>query len=98
MGIHVEGASIDLRRTIAWKDGIVGRLTSGVSGLLQKARVKIVHGRAHFRDGKTVEVETEIGQQIIRAETVVIATGSIRWSLRTCLSAAASFPRQRRCR
>ncbi|MBY5435670.1 dihydrolipoyl dehydrogenase [Rhizobium leguminosarum] len=76
IGIRVEGASIDLGRTIAWKDGIVGRLTSGVSGLLQKARVKIVHGRAHFRDGKTVEVETETGQQIIRAETVVIATGS----------------------
>ncbi len=76
MGIRVEGASIDLGRTIAWKDGIVGKLTGGVSGLLQKARVKIVHGRAHFRDGKTVEVETEIGQQIIRAETVVIATGS----------------------
>ncbi|MBB3462644.1 dihydrolipoyl dehydrogenase [Rhizobium sp. BK377] len=76
MGIRVEGVSIDLGKTISWKDGIVGRLTSGVSGLLQKARVKIVHGRAHFRDGKTVEVETEIGQQIIRAETVVIATGS----------------------
>jgi dihydrolipoamide dehydrogenase len=76
MGIRVEGASIDLTKTIGWKDGIVGRLTSGVSGLLQKARVKIVHGRAHFRDGKTVEVETETGQQIIRAETVVIATGS----------------------
>ena len=31
MGIRVEGASIDLGRTIAWKDGIVGRLTGGVS-------------------------------------------------------------------
>ena len=29
-----------------------------------------------FRDGKTVEVETETGTQVIRAETVVIATGS----------------------
>ena len=28
--------------TVAWKDGIVGRLTSGVSGLLKKAKVKIV--------------------------------------------------------
>lgn len=76
MGIRVEPPSIDLAGTMAWKDGIVGRLTSGVSGLLQKARVKIVSGRARFRDGKTVEVETETGQQIIRAETVVIATGS----------------------
>jgi len=76
MGIRVEAASIDLAKTIAWKDGIVGRLNGGVSALLQKARVKIVHGRAAFRDGKTVEVETEVGMQVIRAETVVIATGS----------------------
>ena len=76
MGIRVEAASIDLARTIAWKDGIVGRLNGGVSALLQKARVKIVHGRATFRDGKTVEVETEVGMQVVRAETVVIATGS----------------------
>ncbi|CDM61649.1 MULTISPECIES: dihydrolipoyl dehydrogenase [Rhizobium] len=76
MGIGIEAATIDLAKTIAWKDGIVGRLNSGVSALLQKARVKIVHGRAAFRDGKTVEVETETGMQVIRAETVVIATGS----------------------
>ncbi len=76
MGIRVDQPSIDLAGTMIWKDGIVGRLTNGVSGLLQKARVKIVSGRARFRDGKTVEVETETGQQIVRAETVVIATGS----------------------
>ncbi len=76
MGIRVEAASIDLSKTIAWKDGIVGRLNAGVTALLQKAKVKIVHGRAAFRDGKTVEVETETGMQVIRAETVVIATGS----------------------
>ncbi|MBU2325830.1 MAG: dihydrolipoyl dehydrogenase [Alphaproteobacteria bacterium] len=76
LGIRVEAPSIDLSKTMAWKDAIVGRLTGGVSGLLQKARVKIVHGRARFRDGKTVEVATETGQQVIRAETVVIATGS----------------------
>lgn len=75
-GIRVEGATIDLARTMAWKDGIVGRLTTGVTALLQKARVKIVHGRAAFLDGKMVEVETETGAQIIRAENVVIATGS----------------------
>ena len=53
--------ALDLAQTIAWKDGIVGRLTGGVSGLLKKAGVKVVEGWARFRDGKTVEVETEIG-------------------------------------
>ena len=38
--------------------------------------MKVVEGWARFRDGKTVEVETEIGPQVIRAEQVVIATGS----------------------
>ncbi len=76
LGITVEAPKLDLAKTIAWKNGIVGRLNSGVSSLLKKAKVKIVHGRAKFRDGKTVEVETETGTQIIRAETVVIATGS----------------------
>jgi dihydrolipoamide dehydrogenase len=76
IGISVSDPRIDLARTVAWKDGIVGRLNSGVAGLLKKAGVKIVFGRAAFRDGKTVEVETETGQQLIRAENVVIATGS----------------------
>lgn len=76
LGISVSKPTLDFPRTIAWKDGIVGRLNSGVSGLLKKAKVKIVDGRARFRDGKTVEVETEMGQQVIRAETIVIATGS----------------------
>ena len=76
MGIRAENPAIELAKTMAWKDGITGRLTMGVSGLLKKAGVKIVVGRAKFRDGKTVEVETETGQQVIRAENIVIATGS----------------------
>jgi dihydrolipoyl dehydrogenase len=38
--------------------------------------VKVVEGWGSFRDGKTVEVGTETGRQIIRAEQVVIAAGS----------------------
>jgi dihydrolipoamide dehydrogenase len=76
LGISLADPKLDLKRTVAWKDGIVGRLTNGVAGLFKKAKVKTVHGWAKFRDGKTVEVETETGLQVIRAETVVIATGS----------------------
>ncbi|MCZ8544005.1 dihydrolipoyl dehydrogenase [Mesorhizobium qingshengii] len=76
LGISVSAPVLDLARTVAWKDGIVSRLNSGVAGLLKKARVKTVQGWATFRDGKTVEVETETGMQVIRAETIVIATGS----------------------
>src|SRR5919206_2929701 len=76
LGLSVGMPALDLAKTTAWKDGIVGRLGSGVSGLLKKAGVKVVEGWARFRDGKTVEVETATGRQVIRAENVVIATGS----------------------
>ncbi|ESY60780.1 dihydrolipoyl dehydrogenase [Mesorhizobium sp. M0051] len=76
LGISVTAPTLDLAKTIAWKDGIVSRLNSGVAGLLKKAGVKTVHGWATFRDGKTVAVETETGSQVIRAEAIAIATGS----------------------
>jgi dihydrolipoyl dehydrogenase len=75
-GISLAAPRLNLARTLQWKDGIVGRLTGGVSALLKKANVKIVEGWARFLDGKTVEVENEIGVQVIHAEHVVIATGS----------------------
>src|SRR5699024_5115139 len=50
---------------------------TGVAGLLKKNGVKAVQGQARFRDGRTVAVQTETGEQIIRAETIVIATGSV---------------------
>jgi dihydrolipoamide dehydrogenase len=76
LGISLIAPQFDLARTMQWKDSVVGRLGGGVSALLKKANVKVVEGWARFVDGKTVEAETEIGVQVIRAEQVVIATGS----------------------
>jgi len=76
-GLTAAAPVLDFGKAVAWKDGIVARLNNGVAGLLRKAKVKIVHGRARFRDGKTVVVETETGPKVIRAEKIVIATGSI---------------------
>ena len=76
LGISAAAPRLDLAQTMRWKDGIVGRLSTGVAGLLKQNRVKVVAGWARFRDGKTVEVATELGTQVIRAEAVVIATGS----------------------
>ncbi|MBX3501537.1 MAG: dihydrolipoyl dehydrogenase [Alphaproteobacteria bacterium] len=75
-GIRIERPSIDFARTIEWKDGIVGRLTGGVGALLKRHRVRIVQGRATMTDGKTCQVETDTGTDRIRAEHVVLATGS----------------------
>jgi dihydrolipoamide dehydrogenase len=75
-GLTAAQPALDFKQAIAWKDGIVHRLNNGVAALLRKAKVKIVQGHARFRDGKTIVVETETGPKTIKAETVVIATGS----------------------
>ena len=77
IGIEVSAPAIDLKKTVSWKDGIVSRLTSGVGALLKKNKVRSVRGRATFVDGKTVTVTGNDEQTTIRAENVVIATGSV---------------------
>ncbi|MGH6894751.1 MAG: dihydrolipoyl dehydrogenase [Dongiaceae bacterium] len=75
-GLSIERPSLDFTRTIAWKDGIVARLSGGVAGLLKKAGVKTLRARATLVDGKTARAETDTGSEIIRAEHMILATGS----------------------
>ncbi|WP_207883278.1 dihydrolipoyl dehydrogenase [Pseudomonas sp. 30_B] len=77
LGISVQAPSIDIQRTVEWKDGIVDRLTTGVAALLKKHGVTVVHGWAKIVDGKTVEVDlTEGGTQHIHTEHLLLAAGS----------------------
>ena len=76
LGITVTAPSIDLTQTMAWKDGLVGKLTSGVNGLLRKAGVHLLQGWGRILDGKTVEVEHAEGTVRIQCEHLLLATGS----------------------
>ncbi|MFD1744933.1 dihydrolipoyl dehydrogenase [Rhizobium helianthi] len=76
LGIFVAEPTIDMARTVAWKDGVVRQLTGGVSGLLRKAGVRRIDGLGRIVDGKCVEVQTRDGTLRIRCESLVIATGS----------------------
>ncbi len=76
LGIKVERPTVDFASTIEWKDGVVGRLTSGVGALLKRHRVKMLQGHAEMVDGKSCRIETDTGPQVVRAEHVVLATGS----------------------
>ena len=77
LGISIdETPRLDLGRTVKWKDGIVDRLNRGVIGLLDRAKVRVVQGRAVFSDAKTCRVETGNGAIDITAEHVLLAAGS----------------------
>jgi len=78
LGIRTDTPSIDVTKTVGWKDGIVKRLTGGVGTLLKKNKVKVVQGWATIMDGKTVEVRQAEGAEPmrIRCEHLLLATGS----------------------
>jgi dihydrolipoamide dehydrogenase len=77
LGINVKSAAIDLVRTMAWKDSVVGKLTSGVGVLLKKSKVQALRGWATIIDGKTVDVVAEDSVTRIRCDHLLLATGSV---------------------
>ncbi|WP_434563537.1 dihydrolipoyl dehydrogenase [Pseudomonas sp. R1-6] len=72
LGITVSAPTLDIGKSVEWKDGIVDRLTTGVAALLKKNKVQVIHGWARVIDGKTVEV----GDTRIQCEHLLLATGS----------------------
>lgn len=78
MGVHVDGVRLDLPALVEWKQGIVGRLTGGVKGLLKNHGATYIEGAATITSKNTVRVTKADGSsQDIKADDIVIATGSI---------------------
>ena len=76
IGLAAASPAFDYARTVAWKDAIVSRLTTGVAALLKKAHVRTLHGPATVLDGKTALAHADTGDTRIACEHLVIATGS----------------------
>ena len=81
-GISLSAApALDLAQTVAWKEGVVDRLNGGVTALLKRAKTRVVTGWGRFSDAKTCRVETPDGPVTVKAETVILAAGSIATAL-----------------
>jgi len=76
IGVSLGPPALDYAKTVAWKDAIVSRLSTGVGALLKKAQVRSLRGRATIVDGKSALVHADTGDQRIQCEHLVIATGS----------------------
>jgi dihydrolipoamide dehydrogenase len=76
LGIHVKSPTIEIGKTVQWKDGIVGKLTGGVGALLKKNKVTVIHGWATIVDGKTVDVKTADQTLRISCSHLLLASGS----------------------
>jgi dihydrolipoamide dehydrogenase len=77
LGIRLrEPPTLDLPKTVAWKETIVDKLNSGVGALLKRVKVKVVQGWATFSDAKTCIVNGSGDPVKITAEHVILANGS----------------------
>jgi len=75
------GPVLDMAQTVAWKETVVDKLNGGVTALLKRAKTRVVSGWGRFSDAKTCHVETADGPITIKAESVVLATGSVATAL-----------------
>lgn len=75
-GITFGKPTIDIDALRAWKSGVVGKLTKGLSGLAKQRKVHVVTGRGEFASPNTIKVETAEGMKTIAFENCIIAAGS----------------------
>lgn len=80
-GVNVGEVGLDLSAMLARKDKIVSQLTGGVSMLLKRNKVTAYNGRGKLSSVDTVEVSTKDGPVNIRANHIILATGSRPWMM-----------------
>ena len=75
-GIDVEGAALDVPRVHARKRAVVDKMAKGVRFLMKKRKIEVLQGHGSFVDAHTIRVAGPSGEETVRAEHAIIATGS----------------------
>jgi len=75
-GIEFSAPKIDAKKLKNWKDGVVKKLTGGLTMLAKQRQVTVIQGSANFSGPNSIEIETENGQQTVKFQQAIIAAGS----------------------
>jgi dihydrolipoamide dehydrogenase len=76
-GISFGKPKIDIKKLWEWKEGVVKKLTGGLSALSKQRKVEVVHGQADFVSAHELTVAQEGGQaRAIKFRHCIIAAGS----------------------
>ena len=76
-GVNTDGVTLDFDKTQDWKEnGVVKKLTTGVSLLLKKNKVDVITGSAFFVDDHTLRVINGDSAQTYSFNNAIVATGS----------------------
>jgi dihydrolipoamide dehydrogenase len=75
-GIAFGAPALDIDKLRGWKDGIVKKLTAGLSGLARQRKVTVVTGVGTFLSPKSLLAKTADGEKTISFDQAIIACGS----------------------
>ena len=76
-GIRFTDPTIDIDALRGWKDGVVKKLTGGLTGLAKQRKVNVVSGFGRFISLNQVEVEGADGsKKVVTFDQAIIAAGS----------------------
>src|SRR3984957_9050978 len=75
-GVSFGAPTFDSAAIRGWKDGVVKRLTGGLTGLAKQRTVKTVIGEGKFTSANALRVETAEGARVVRFNKAIIAAGS----------------------
>jgi dihydrolipoamide dehydrogenase len=75
-GVTFGAAKVDLDGLRKFKDGVVGKLTKGLSALAKGRKVTVVTGKAQFSGAHTLDVQTAEGKKVVSFDHCIIAAGS----------------------
>ncbi len=85
LGIQVQGIEMDVPAMIKKKDEVVSNLTRGLASLLSGNSVTSFAGSAQLQGNREVQVRAQDQTtQTIRADNIIIATGSVPIELSVC--------------
>ena len=83
-GIQFAKPAVDVDALRKHKDGVIGKLTGGLSGMAKARKVDIIRGYGHFLDPNHLEVEETTGtsqdktgvKKVVKFKNCIIAAGS----------------------
>lgn len=75
-GINVKEVKLDFSKMMERVKGVVSQTCDGVKFLMDKNKIQVFHGHGSFKDKNTIIVKSEKGEETIKTDKVVIATGS----------------------
>ena len=75
-GITFGKPKIEIDKLRTWKDGVLGKLTKGLSALAKQRKVEIVQGKGEFTTPNTIRVETKDGVKTVSFDHCIVAAGS----------------------